>query len=186
MVGRFRPSCGQTQGGPSMSLAAGENRTALKRRDFLKTTAAGLAGVAVGPMFRNPAWAQTAASAGQTPTTLRAVKRTLEINGKPSPTQRLFRVARSFPNLCARPASAFGLIRDDGARGGTLQPGQNFNVALGNELSDPTLVHWHGLTPPCPMDGVPDSPVPALKPGETRIYAFPVADPRAYWMHAHT
>jgi FtsP/CotA-like multicopper oxidase with cupredoxin domain len=36
------------------------------------------------------------------------------------------------------------------------------------------------------MDGVPDKPVPLMEPGETRTYAFPVADPGTYWMHAHT
>jgi FtsP/CotA-like multicopper oxidase with cupredoxin domain len=67
-----------------------------------------------------------------------------------------------------------------------VEPGESFNVALTNELSEPTLIHWHGLTPPWPMDGVPDKPAPLMKPGETRTYAFPVADPGTYWMHAHT
>jgi FtsP/CotA-like multicopper oxidase with cupredoxin domain len=58
--------------------------------------------------------------------------------------------------------------------------------ALTNQLADPTLIHWHGLTPPWPADGVPDKPAPMLKAGETRTYAFPVADPGTYWMHAHT
>ena len=57
---------------------------------------------------------------------------------------------------------------------------------LTNQLSEPTLIHWHGLTPPWPMDGVPDTPAPLMKPGETRTYAYPVADPGTYWMHAHT
>jgi FtsP/CotA-like multicopper oxidase with cupredoxin domain len=136
----------------------------MNRRDFLMTGAAGLA-AAAAPMLRVEASAQTKAP-GQKPTMLMAVSRTLEINGKP--------------------AKAFGLVRDGGARGITLEPGQDFNVALTNSLSDPTLVHWHGLLPPWPMDGVPDKPAPLNKPGETRTYTFPVADPGTYWMHAHT
>jgi len=137
-----------------------ESEFPMNRRDFLTSTAFGLAGAAVIPALRATAWAQ------QAPTALRAVRRTLEVNGKP--------------------ANVFGLLREGGARGVTLQPGENFNVALANELSEPTLVHWHGLLPPWPQDGVPDVPAPLMKPGESRIYAFPVADPGTYWMHAHT
>ena len=97
---------------------------------------------------------------------LKAVKRTLDVNRKP--------------------ASVYRLVRDNGARGLTLEPGQSFDVALTNELSDPTLIHWHRLTPPWPLDGVPDMPAPLMKSGETRAYVFPVADPGTYWMHAHT
>ena len=128
------------------------------------TSGAGLA-AAAAPMLRVAASAQTAAP-GQKPTMLMAVSRTLGINGKP--------------------AKAFGLVRDGGARGINLEPGRDFNVALINSLSDPTLIHWHGLAPPWPMDGVPEKPAPPLKPGETRTYAFPVPDPGTYWMHAHT
>ena len=102
--------------------------------------------------------------AGRVSTMLKSVKRTLEVNGKP--------------------ASVYGLVRDNGAPGLMLEAGQSFNVALTNELSDPTLIHWHGLTPPWPLDGLPDTPAPLLKPGETRGYAFSVADPGTYWMHA--
>jgi FtsP/CotA-like multicopper oxidase with cupredoxin domain len=137
----------------------------MNRRDFLMTSAAGLAGVAT-PMFRVAALAQTATPVAGSPTMLMAVTRNLEINGKS--------------------AKVFGLVRNGGAPGISLDPGRDFNVALTNSLAEPTLVHWHGLTPPWPMDGVPDTPAPLMKPGETRTYAFPVADPGTYWMHAHT
>ena len=135
----------------------------MNRRNFLLTGAAIIAGTAAGPMMR-AAWAQTAISSR--PTALKAVRRTLDINGNA--------------------ASVFGLVRDGGAPGIILEPGQEFDVALTNEPSEPTLIHWHGLTPPWPMDGVPDKPAAMLKPGETRTYVFPVADPGTYWMHAHT
>jgi FtsP/CotA-like multicopper oxidase with cupredoxin domain len=134
----------------------------MNRRNFLKMTTAGLAGIGFPPLLSFQAWPQATTAA----TVLKAVKRTLDVNGRAS--------------------SVYGLVRENGAPGLVLEPGQNFNVALTNQLADPTLVHWHGLTPPWPADGVPDKPAPMLKAGETRTYAFPVADPGTYWMHAHT
>lgn len=137
----------------------------MDRRNLLALMTTGLTGLAVAPVLRFPAPA-SAAESSLPATTLKAVTRTLEIKGKA--------------------ASVYGLVRDDGGHGLSLEPGQSFNVALTNQLSQPTLIHWHGLTPPWPMDGVPDKPAPLMKPGETRTYAFPVNDPGSYWMHAHT
>ncbi len=135
-------------------------------RNFLKTGAAILTAAAAVPIVRTAAWAQIAATGARQPTMLMVDTRILEINGKS--------------------AKVFGLVRSGGSPGISLDPGQPFDVALTNALSDPTLIHWHGLTPPWPMDGVPDKPAPLLRPGETRTYAFPVAEPGTYWMHAHT
>ena len=137
----------------------------MDRRKLLALMTTGLTGLAVAPVLRFPA-PTSAAESSPPATTLKAVKRTLDIKGKA--------------------ASVYGLVRDDGGHGLILEPGQSFNVALTNQLSEPTIIHWHGLTPPWPMDGVPDVPAPLMKPGETRTYAFPIADPGTYWMHAHT
>jgi FtsP/CotA-like multicopper oxidase with cupredoxin domain len=137
----------------------------MDRRNLLALMTTGLTGLAVAPVLRFPAPARAAETLRPT-TRLRAIKRTLDIKGKA--------------------ASVYGLVRDDGGHGLILGPGQSFNVALTNQLSEPTLIHWHGLTPPWPMDGVPDNPTPLMRPGETRTYAFPVDDPGTYWMHAHT
>jgi FtsP/CotA-like multicopper oxidase with cupredoxin domain len=138
----------------------------MNRRKFLMASAGLLAGAASAPAMQATASAQISTTNRSAPRTLKAVKRSLDINGKP--------------------ANVFGLVQGNGAKGVTLEPGESFNVALTNELSEPTLIHWHGLTPPYQMDGVPDKPAPLMKPGETRTYAFPVADPGTYWMHAHT
>src|SRR5574337_1110316 len=138
---------------------------AMNRRSFLGLAAAGLGGAAAS-MVSPSAWAETGAASKLAPTSLKAVKRTLEVNGKA--------------------AGVFGLVQDGGLSGLTLEPDESFNVALTNELSEPTLIHWHGLLPPWAMDGMPDKPAPLMRPGETRAYAFPVADPGTYWMHAHT
>lgn len=131
----------------------------MTRRHFLASSAAcGLAG-ALSPL---------AASATETPagSTLRAVTRTIEVNG--------------------RAARMYGLMQPDGKQGLTLTAGGDFRVRLENQLEAPTLIHWHGLTPPYGQDGVPDLPQPMLKPGEGYDYAFPLNTPGTHWMHAHT
>jgi FtsP/CotA-like multicopper oxidase with cupredoxin domain len=138
----------------------------MNRRNFLQAGAAILTGAAAAPIIRSAAWAQTTTAGSPQPTMLMAETRTLDINGKP--------------------AKVFGLVQSSGRPGITLAPGRDFNVALTNGLSDPTLIHWHGLTPPWSMDGVPDKPEPLLKPGEERTYSFPIANTGTYWMHAHT
>ena len=138
----------------------------MNRRDFLTTTMTGFAGVASASFLHIPSWAQEPSPASATATVLKAGTRSLDINGKA--------------------ASVYGLMQSDGAHGLTMNAGDSFDVALHNELPDPTLIHWHGLLPPWPMDGVPDTPAPLLKSGETRGYQFPVADAGTYWMHAHT
>ncbi len=138
----------------------------MNRRDFLMSTMSGFAGVAGVPFLRMPGWAQEAAPTTANAIVLKAVSRRLDIDGKA--------------------ASVYGLMQSNGAHGLTMNAGESFDVALHNELPDPTLIHWHGLLPPWPLDGVPDAPAPVLKAGETRGYKFPVADAGTYWMHAHT
>ena len=67
-----------------------------------------------------------------------------------------------------------------------LDAGTRFSLALANRLDAPTLIHWHGLTPPWEQDGVPDMPKPMMAAGESRTYDFAVGDGGTHWMHAHT
>jgi len=97
---------------------------------------------------------------------LNVVSRTLEVNGKA--------------------ASVYGLIGPDGKHGLSLDAGTDFDVLLENQLAEPTMIHWHGLTPPVEFDGVPDMPMPLLKAGESRAYKFPLERGGTNWMHAHT
>ena len=107
-----------------------------------------------------------ARAASQKPAALAAVSRTIDVDG--------------------RAAAVLGLLQADGMPGVYVGVDEPFNVDLTNQLADPTIVHWHGLTPPLAMDGVPDKPMPMLKPGETRNYLFPAGKPGTHWMHAHT
>jgi FtsP/CotA-like multicopper oxidase with cupredoxin domain len=61
--------------------------------------------------------------------------------------------------------------------------GERARILMRNELTDPTIAHWHGLRPPEEMDGHPRFEVGR---GESYSYDFSV-DERAgtYWYHSH-
>ena len=84
-----------------------------------------------------------------------------------------------------RVATVFALTRPDGAHGLVTEAGSDFAVRLENTLAEPTLVHWHGLTPPWRQDGVPgvsQDPVPA---GSAYDYRFLLNRSGTHWMHSH-
>lgn len=134
----------------------------MKRREFTKLLAGScsLPLLGIGPTLTSAA--QTAAA----PIELKALSRTIEVNG--------------------RAAKVFGLTQTDGTHGLRLKSEDSFKVALTNDTGEDTMVHWHGLTPPWPMDGVPNLPAPLLKPAEQRNYVFPLGYSGTHWMHAHT
>ncbi|TGQ31445.1 multicopper oxidase family protein [Mesorhizobium sp. M00.F.Ca.ET.216.01.1.1] len=133
----------------------------MKRRDILKGAVAGAAAFAIPSSLL--AVAPTTQSGGQT---LGISRRTIEVNGKS--------------------ASVFGLRGADDAPGLRLRAGEAFNVLLRNETAEPTIIHWHGLTPPWPSDGVADAPLPLIGARADRSFDFPVGEPGTFWMHAHT
>jgi FtsP/CotA-like multicopper oxidase with cupredoxin domain len=133
----------------------------VNRRRFLQSAAC--AAVSLADPWSLHAQPVTGASS---PLTLGATRRVIDIDGKA--------------------ANVFGLLQANGERGVRLNAGQPFDVALTNELGGPTLIHWHGLTPPWAMDGVPDTPAALLKAGESRRYAFSSGRGGTHWMHAHT
>jgi FtsP/CotA-like multicopper oxidase with cupredoxin domain len=62
--------------------------------------------------------------------------------------------------------------------------GAAFSVSLQNQLPQDCILHWHGLTPPEPMDGHPRF---AVGPGGSYDYAYTVeARAGTYWYHPHT
>lgn len=133
------------------------------RRQFLKTLAIGAA--ALMPATKYP-WLSNARAATNGTIGLSISKRVLEVNGKA--------------------ATVFGLGTADGKPGLILHAGGDFDVNLLNHTNEDTLIHWHGLTPPWGMDGVPDNPAKLLSSGESRHYLFPVGQGGTHWMHAHT
>ncbi|MCI0600666.1 MAG: multicopper oxidase family protein [Beijerinckiaceae bacterium] len=98
-------------------------------------------------------------------TVLRLERRTIEVNGKP--------------------ASVFGISGPGGALGLNSETGTQFRVRLENHIDSPSLVHWHGLTPPWRQDGVAGVSAPPVPPGGHADYDFPLAFGGTYWMHSH-
>jgi FtsP/CotA-like multicopper oxidase with cupredoxin domain len=128
----------------------------LSRRSFLASGAAGI-------MASLPATVYAQASTMADALTLRAVRRTIEVDG--------------------RAASVLGLVDGSGRPGLMLDPGQRFRVDLTNDLDVETMVHWHGQIPPNAQDGVSNTN-PMLPAGGSRSFDFA---PRTgtFWMHSH-
>jgi len=99
------------------------------------------------------------------PTVLRLQTRTIEVNGKP--------------------ASVFGILQPDGTLGITTEVGKPFRVRVDNEIDRPSLIHWHGLTPPWRQDGVPGISGPPISPGGSADYDFPLTFGGTFYMHSH-
>jgi FtsP/CotA-like multicopper oxidase with cupredoxin domain len=104
-------------------------------------------------------------SDGGAPTLLRIERRTIEVNGKPS--------------------SVLGIRQPDGTFGIRTQVGKRFRVRVENRIEEPSLIHWHGLTPPWQQDGVPGVSGPPIAPGGSADYDFPLRFGGTFWMHSH-
>jgi FtsP/CotA-like multicopper oxidase with cupredoxin domain len=96
---------------------------------------------------------------------LEATTRTIEVKGKA--------------------VKAYALLNPSGAPGLSFTVGDAFKVRLNNRLAEPTLVHWHGLTPPSAQDGVPGLSQEPIAAGASYDYDFPLKTPGTYWMHSH-
>jgi len=64
--------------------------------------------------------------------------------------------------------------------------GDTVRVVLTNHLTQPTTIHWHGLTVPNAMDGVPYVTQDPVMPDQAFTYQFKVVDPPGtYLYHSH-
>lgn len=150
-------------------LSANSKRTHMNRRELIKTALSTTAAFALtGPITR-------AAIGGTSP----------EAGGK-SDKSEMLRIVRRTIEVKGRAANVFGLVNDQGAPGLSPLAGGPFDVLLRNETAEPTIIHWHGLTPPWNQDGVPNAPMPLLEPTTDRAFRFPVGAAGTFWMHAHT
>ena len=130
------------------------------RRSFL-TGAACVVGLAAA----RPAWSQTSREVPAGFVRLRVVRGELSVDGKTG--------------------KAYRIERDDGGLGWYGTRGDRFQVAVDNDLDEPVTLHWHGLILPNGQDGVPYVTQPPIKPGERRLYDFPLVQAGTYWMHSH-
>jgi len=76
-----------------------------------------------------------------------------------------------------------------GSPGPTLHftEGDLARITVRNGLAQQqTSIHWHGLLVPNAMDGVPYLTTPAIEPGDSRVFEFPLRQSGTYWYHSHT
>jgi FtsP/CotA-like multicopper oxidase with cupredoxin domain len=67
-----------------------------------------------------------------------------------------------------------------------VNPGDHVQVVLDNQLPQSTAIHFHGITVPNAMDGVPDVTQPPVKPGESFTYDFVAStNPEVGMYHSH-
>jgi blue copper oxidase len=64
-----------------------------------------------------------------------------------------------------------------------IESGARFSASLDNALTEPTIIHWHGLHTPAKMDGHPRD---TIGPGARYDYDFTVRNRGGtYWYHTH-
>ena len=134
----------------------------LSRRAFLLSA---VAASTASTLARSQTASQPSSGGSSAPTLLRLERRSIEVNGKP--------------------ASVFGIRQPDGTFGIRTQVGTPFRVRVQNNIDEPSLIHWHGLTPPWQQDGVPGVSGPPIPPGGSADYDFPLRFGGTFWMHSH-
>jgi FtsP/CotA-like multicopper oxidase with cupredoxin domain len=97
----------------------------------------------------------------------------------------LLRVQRRSFEVNGTSSSRLIIAQPDGTQGMVTAVGQQFRARVENQLKVPTLIHWHGLTPPWQQDGVPEISSPPIAPGASADYDFPLAFGGTFWMHSH-
>ena len=132
----------------------------LSRRALLAGGVSSLAAPAILARAQN-----STDSAGAAPTILRLERRNIEVNGKT--------------------ASVYGIRQPNGTFGIATEVGKPFRVRVENGIGEPSLIHWHGLTPPWRQDGVPGISGPPIPAGGSADYDFPLRFGGTFWMHSH-
>ena len=63
--------------------------------------------------------------------------------------------------------------------------GDRVRILVTNRLPEHTTIHWHGMILPSGMDGIGGLSQPAIKPGETFAYEFPIRQHGTHMYHPH-
>ncbi len=66
-----------------------------------------------------------------------------------------------------------------------VMEGEKVKITFKNELPVPSSIHWHGITVPNEMDGIPGVTQNAVQPGESFTYEFTPTIPGTYMYHTH-
>jgi len=102
-----------------------------------------------------------------------------------APPRTILQLQRRNIVVNGKPASVYGIRQPDGTFGIMTDVGKPFRVRVENGIDEPSLIHWHGLTPPWQQDGVPGISGPPIPPGGTADYDFPLRFGGTFWMHSH-
>jgi FtsP/CotA-like multicopper oxidase with cupredoxin domain len=79
-----------------------------------------------------------------------------------------------------------GLQRPGSRTRQRVNPGDRVRIVVKNEMTQPTIMHFHGLTVPNAMDGVPYVTQDPILPGGFFTYEFTIVDePGFYVYHSH-
>ena len=76
------------------------------------------------------------------------------------------------------------IVQPDGTWGYYGTEGDDFNVTVKNDLTDPTVIHWHGLLLPNKDDGT-ELTQANIEPGKSYDYDFKLKQSGTFWMHSH-
>ena len=107
------------------------------------------------------------------------------MSGDASASQTILDLARRSIEVNGKAASVFGIRQPDGTFGVRTEIGKPFRVRVVNRIDEPSLIHWHGLTPPWWQDGVPGISGPPIPAGGSADYDFPLTFGGTFWMHSH-
>lgn len=133
----------------------------MNRRQFLTTTAAGMA--CLGLPY--PVMAKT--DALQT-FSLEASSGTANLTSESGLKTRVWQYNQMTPGPIIR-----------------IKQGETVSIPFTNHLDQPTSVHWHGLRIDNQMDGVPGMTQAVIQPGEQFLYQFTPPDAGTFWYHTH-
>lgn len=66
-----------------------------------------------------------------------------------------------------------------------VKQGEELKIRLVNDLTQPTVIHWHGLRIANAMDGVPHLTQMPVESGQSFDYRFTPPDAGTFWYHSH-
>ncbi len=111
---------------------------------------------------------------------------TLCVSARADDAQRVKLFVRETPiTVNGRTINMCSVVQADGTPGYLPEQSGGFHVEVVNQLKVPTTLHWHGLTVPNSMDGVPFVTQAPIQPGASAMYDFPLKESGTYWMHSH-
>ncbi|MEJ0102106.1 MAG: multicopper oxidase domain-containing protein [Bacteroidota bacterium] len=95
-------------------------------------------------------------------------------------------VADTIVNYTGKSARAIAINGSIPAPALYFTEGDTAEVYVHNTMEMETSIHWHGLIVPNRYDGVPYLTTAPIKPGETKLFRFPLVQNGTYWYHSHT